>query len=134
MTNREKFNIFFCDARCRKVGRKYVVTCCNYETSTDRITASEANTAEKAWANAWGNFKEEVLHRLSRTYNNLWIELPNGVLIPNTGFVWSWQEFREDPEVRHLWVDILKPAPRGVSTLDLMFDGFTQLESLEVCD
>lgn len=131
MTQRENFLIFFPQARCRKNGRKYVVTCYNYEVSLDKITASEALTAEKAWSNAWQCFKRQVFSRMSKAYPEPWLELPNGVMIPGMENIkWTWEEFRADRSVRHLWVDILQAPPRGISTLDSLI----QLASLEVCD
>ena len=131
MTHREKFCLFFDNARCRKVGRKYVVTCYNYEVSYDRIIASEANTAEKAWSIAWCSFKRRIFDGLRLEYVDPWLELPDGVMIPSQESVkWSWSEFRTDPQVRHLWIDVLKPAERGCS----MLDSLMQLSVLEVCD
>lgn len=130
MTQREKFCLFFDNARCRKVGRKYVVTCYNYQVSTDRVTASEANTAEKAWSNAWQRFKREILDNLRNEHVEPWLELHNGVMIPGKDIKWSWEEFRADTKIRHLWIDILKPAERGFS----MLDSLIQLSALEVCD
>lgn len=131
MTQREKFNIFFDNACCRKVGRKYVVTCYNYEVSEDRIIASEANTAEHAWSIAWCSFKRQIFDRLRNEYINPWIELPDGVMIPGRHNVqWSWTGFKNDPKVRHLWIDILQPSECGYSMLDILM----QLSVLEVCD
>jgi hypothetical protein len=130
MTQREKFNLFFDNARCRKVGRKYVVTCYNYQVSTDRITASEANTAEKAWSNAWQCFKREIFDNLLHEHVEPWLELPNGVMIPGKDIKWSWEEFRADTKIRHLWIDVLKPEPRCSSLLDVIM----RLLEQEVCD
>jgi hypothetical protein len=131
MTYREKFSVFFNNARCRKVGRMYVVTCYNYEVSHDRIIASEALTAEKAWSVAWLSFKRHILVGLSTEYSEPWLELPDGVMLPSKNDMrWTWQDFRDDPTVRHLWIDILKPSPRFGS----MLDGIIQLLEQEVCD
>ena len=133
MTQREKFCLFFNNARCRKVGHKYVVTCYNYEVSHDKIIASEANTAEKAWSVAWCSFKRRIFDGLRLEYVDPWLELPDGVMIPGKHNVqWSWSEFKADPKVRHLWIDILQPEPRRVSTLDSLI-ALSSFEVLAAC-
>lgn len=135
MKSRDKFRIFFPNAHCFKVGRTYVVTCYNYHVSTDRIIASQAGNAENAWDIAWCSFKRRILDGLSREYTNPWIELHDGVMISGVKTIrWSWEGFRDDPESRHIWVNILKPAPRELSAVDWMIDDLMQPFVLEACD
>lgn len=122
MTESNKFKLFFPTAVCRQVGRQYVVTCYNYHLSCDKIEAEEALTAEKAWSNTWQSFKRGIFNALSHEYTDPWLELPNGLMIIalDNEKKWSWEEFRDDPSVRHLWINILQPPPRKFSVLDLV--------------
>lgn len=131
MTGREKFLLFFSNARCCKSGRTYVVSCYNYAVSDDIIYAGKAGSAEKAWCNAWQSFKRKIFAGLVTMYSDPWLELPDGVMVPGQdGVQWTWSEFRDDPLVRHLWIDVLTPEPRCSSLLDVVM----RLLEQEVCD
>lgn len=123
MSSKQKFQIFFLETKCYKVGKGYVVYAPGWQ------KCAEGSTASGAWDDAWYTFKARIFANIGTHYASPWIETNYGFQIigqpsgPDPVLDCTWEHLRIDPKLRHLWSDILVALPepaRPVSILDLL--------------
>lgn len=121
MLAKQKFQIFFPEAKCYKVGNGYAIYI------GDLQKYSEGSTAQRAWSNAWYPLCRDIMNNLRKHFHILIsvIETHEGwSLYHCLNGTWekhTWLSFRDDPELSHLWSDIpmVQSGPKPVSVLDL---------------